>query len=151
MGDEAKSAVAALSGVELLGGTPLPEVVAAAEVLRAVLVPAVASDFACVDADVELSAVVIRKLDSLLGVSGDVTNALLDRTSESRESQLDLQVLRKVFTFACKTGDHKKRTRFDLLFCGIRASLCFLLRCWERARGRLRPGMLRGSAFWLGC
>jgi len=99
--DAATFAVAALRGMEFEGRRVFGEVVVPAKDLEIVVVPAITSDSACINADVDLSAIVIRKLDSLLGVPGDVTNALLDRTSESRESQLDLQVtyLRRVHHF----------------------------------------------------
>ena len=81
-------AVAALRGLEFEGRPVFRD----AKDVEIVVVPAITAD------SVDLSAIVIRKLDSLLGVPGDVTNALLDRTCESREAQFELQVtcLRRV-------------------------------------------------------
>ena len=83
---------------------------------------AITSDSACFNADVDLSAIVIRMLDSLLCAPGDVTNALLDRTCESRDTQLDLQVtyLRHVLHFCFFTppcGDDVWALRQFLYSC----------------------------------
>jgi len=90
---QAQGALALLAGMEVGGrSTPQPRLVTAVPGLAALLAPPEMSHPDRVLKDAQLSEQVVRRLDALMGVGREVTEALLGRKG-TPEQRLDLQVL----------------------------------------------------------